>query len=67
MQRGTCIDPTAKTPLNLAAEAFFFEGVAVHVVAVLLPETWCVVIHEFQAADPFDAFPGVEVDRKSVV
>ena len=61
MQRGTCIDPTAKTPLNLAAESFFFEWVAVEVVAVLLPETGLVVVHEFEAADPFDAFPGVQM------
>jgi len=39
----------------------FFEGVAVEVVAVLLPETGLVVVHEFEAADPFDAFPGVEM------
>ena len=42
-------------------EALFFEGVAVEVVAVLLPEAGLVVVEEFQAADPLYAFPGVEI------
>ncbi len=42
-------------------EALFFERVAVEVVAVLLPEAGLVVVEEFEAADPFHAFPGVEV------
>jgi hypothetical protein len=46
---------------QLAAKSFFFEGVAVEVVAVLLPETGGVVVEEFQAADPLYAFPGVEI------
>jgi len=40
--------------------AFFGPGVAVHVVAVLFPEAGGVFIHEFDAADPFGAFPEVE-------
>jgi hypothetical protein len=46
---------------QLAAESFFFEWVTVEVVAVLLPKTGLVMVHEFEAADPFDAFPGVEM------
>jgi hypothetical protein len=42
-------------------KALFFEWVAVHVVAVLLPETGLVVVQEFEAADPLHAFPGIEV------
>ena len=36
-------------------------GVAVHVVAVGLPEAGGVGVHEADAADPFGGFPEVEV------
>lgn len=41
--------------------AFLFPRVTVSVVAVALPETEAVVIQEHEAADPLDAFPGVEM------
>ena len=41
--------------------ALLAPGVAVHVVAVDFPEVGGVGVHEADAADPFDGFPGGEV------
>ena len=41
--------------------ALLAPGVAVHVVAVGFPEVGGVGVHEADAADPFDGFPGGEV------
>src|SRR5262245_18205524 len=40
--------------------ALFPPGVAVVVVAVLLPESWLVPRQELHAADPLRALPGIE-------
>jgi hypothetical protein len=44
-----------------AGVTLLFPGVAVGVVAVAFPETKAVVVEELEAADPFDAFPGVQM------
>ena len=46
---------------RLIAKAFLLPGVAVHVVAVALPEAGAVFGEEFEAAEPFGALPGVEL------
>src|ERR1035441_845961 len=43
-----------------SAVALLAPGIAVHVVAVLLPEAGAVAIHDFDARQPFGAFPCIE-------
>src|SRR6266849_2818589 len=51
-------DPVPKLAGTMA---LFFPGITVHVISVLLPETGSVEFHEFEAANPFDRLPGVEM------
>src|SRR5438552_13476580 len=41
--------------------ALLLPGVAIGMIAVALPETEAVVVEQREAADPLDAFPGVEM------
>src|SRR5436853_577060 len=48
---------------SIIAEALFLPWVAAHVVTAVLPlfpEAGLVALHEFDAADPFGALPGIE-------
>src|SRR5579864_1606992 len=46
---------------SLLAEPLFLPWIAVHVVAVALPETGLIVIQKFDACYPLRALPGVEL------
>src|SRR5207253_4869283 len=48
----------------LPTVALFAPGVAAHVVAVLLPETGTVAVHELEPAEPLGALPEVQVGHE---
>ena len=48
-------------PMVGSTVALFLPRVAPHVVAILLPESWRVVIEKLQPTHPFHRFPRVQV------
>jgi hypothetical protein len=45
----------------VSIESLFFEGITIHVIAVLFPKAGDVVIQEFKATHPLHGLPPVEV------
>jgi hypothetical protein len=45
----------------VSAISLFLPGISVHVIAILFPESWDIMIQKFQAAQPLHGLPRVEV------